>query len=115
VDIAASLQRLRGRGYSRDGNSSILCGDAAGVRRLSMRGSRISSGSVWEERAGYARAVVLPTGGGRWLLVSGTTGYDYATGAISDDPEVQTRQCFANISAALAAEVEIEATAFLPG
>lgn len=66
-----------------------------------MQGKRISSGSVWEGRAGYARAVVLPDPGGDWVLVSGTTGYDYATGAISDDPVDQARQCFANISWAL--------------
>ena len=38
---------------------------------------------------------------GEWVFVSGTTGYDYATGEISDDPVEQTRQCFRNISWAL--------------
>lgn len=59
----------------------------------------ISSGSSFEELAGYSRAVVLPDG---WILVSGTTGYDYATMTISPDVVEQTRQCFRNIAAALA-------------
>jgi enamine deaminase RidA (YjgF/YER057c/UK114 family) len=67
-----------------------------------MIGERIDSGSVFEDLAGYARAVVLPDPGGDWVMVSGTTGYDYATGAISGDPREQARQCFANISRALA-------------
>lgn len=66
-----------------------------------LYGTRIHSGSIWEDRACYARAVVLPTAGGKWVLVSGTTGYDYATGRINPDPVVQVHQCFANISAAL--------------
>jgi len=66
-----------------------------------MIGTRISSGSVFEELAGYARAVVLSDPGGDWILVSGTTGYDYASGDISEDVGEQTRQCFANIAKAL--------------
>jgi enamine deaminase RidA (YjgF/YER057c/UK114 family) len=66
-----------------------------------MIGSRISSGSEFEELAGYARAVVLDEPAGGWVMVSGTTGYDYTTGQISADPLEQTRQCFRNISAAL--------------
>ena len=59
---------------------------------------RISSGSTFEALAGYSRAVV----DGDDVLVSGTTGFDYATMTIDDDPVVQARQCFANIAAALA-------------
>ncbi len=59
---------------------------------------RISSGSVFEEKAGYSRAVV----DGDWVFVSGTTGFDYQVGTISADPVAQTEQCFANIQAALA-------------
>lgn len=66
-----------------------------------MQRTRISSGSIWEERASYSRAVVLPDPGGDWVMVSGTTGYDYAAGTISSDPAEQAQQCFANISAAL--------------
>ncbi|MCR9257767.1 MAG: RidA family protein [Alphaproteobacteria bacterium] len=58
---------------------------------------RISSGSPFEELAGYCRAVVA----GDWVFVSGTTGYDYATMAISDDVAEQTEQCFRNIQSAL--------------
>ncbi len=42
---------------------------------------RISSGSDWEHRASYSRAVVA----GEWVFVSGTTGFDYATMEISSD------------------------------
>ena len=59
---------------------------------------RITSGSVFEEKAGYSRAVV----DGDWVFVSGTTGFDYRAGTISPDPVAQTEQCFANIAAALA-------------
>ncbi|MDP9137234.1 MAG: RidA family protein [Pseudomonadota bacterium] len=67
-----------------------------------MIGTRISSGSSFEALAGYSRAVVLADPGGDWVLVSGTTGFDYRTMQISPEVEKQTRQCFANIEAALA-------------
>lgn len=57
----------------------------------------ISSGSDFEKVAGYSRAVV----DGRWVFVSGTTGFDYAAGTISDDVTEQTRQALRNIDAAL--------------
>lgn len=57
----------------------------------------ISSGSPFEAIAGYSRAVVQ----GDWCFVSGTTGYDYSTMTIADDVVAQTRQCLANIDAAL--------------
>ncbi len=57
----------------------------------------ISSGSEFEELAGYSRAVV----DGAWVFVSGTTGFDYAAGTISDDVVEQTEQTFRNIEAAL--------------
>lgn len=66
-----------------------------------MIGTRISSGSSFEALAGYSRAVVLADPGGDWVLVSGTTGFDYQTMRISPDVEEQTRQCFANIRSAL--------------
>ncbi len=62
-----------------------------------MTRRRISSGSEFEAMAGYSRAVV----DGEWVFVSGTTGFDYATGAISDDVGEQTRQTLANIAWAL--------------
>ena len=58
----------------------------------------ISSGSTFETRMGYSRAVVA----GDWVFVSGTTGYDYATMTISGDVGEQTAQAFTNIAAALA-------------
>ena len=58
---------------------------------------KIFSGSEFEEIAGYARAVI----DGDWIFVSGTTGYDYETGEISDDAVEQARRCFANIAEAL--------------
>lgn len=58
----------------------------------------VSSGSSFEAAWGYSRAVV----DGEWVFVSGTTGFDYRTMTISDDPVAQTRQAFRNIEAALA-------------
>jgi len=57
----------------------------------------ISSGSTFEQQIGYSRAVVV----GDRVLVSGTTGFDYATMKISDDIVAQTRQCLRNIDSAL--------------
>lgn len=58
----------------------------------------ILSGSPFEEQIGYARAVV----NGDWVHVSGTTGFDYRTMAISADLVEQAEQCLRNIGAALA-------------
>ncbi|WP_344578255.1 RidA family protein [Nonomuraea roseoviolacea] len=58
----------------------------------------IMSGSVFEERIGYARAVV----DGDRVHVSGTTGFDYATMTISDDVVEQAGQCLRTIGSALA-------------
>lgn len=57
----------------------------------------ISSGSRFEREIGYSRAVV----DGRWIFVSGTTGFDYATMKISDDVVQQAEQCMKNIASAL--------------
>lgn len=58
----------------------------------------IDQGSEFEERIGYSRAIV----DGRWVFVSGTTGFDYAAGSISPDIDDQVRQALANIDDALA-------------
>lgn len=58
----------------------------------------ISSGSKFEAEIGYSRAVV----DGDWIFVSGTTGFDYAAGTISDDVVEQCAQTLRNIAAALA-------------
>ena len=59
---------------------------------------RISSGSPFERDIGYSRAVV----DGDWVFVSGTTGFDYATMAISPDVTQQAEQALSNIAWALA-------------
>jgi enamine deaminase RidA (YjgF/YER057c/UK114 family) len=57
----------------------------------------ISSGSTFENAAGYSRALV----DGEWVFVSGTTGFDYGKMTISDDLVEQVHQTFRNITAAL--------------
>ena len=58
----------------------------------------ISSGSKFEEMAGYSRAVV----DGDWIFVSGTVGFDAATGAIPEDPVAQAETALRTIAGALA-------------
>lgn len=62
-----------------------------------MNRKHISSGSEFESKIGYSRAVV----DGDYVFVSGTTGYDYETMSISSDPAEQAEQCFKNIEEAL--------------
>ena len=62
-----------------------------------MSRKHISSGSEFESKIGYSRAVV----DGDYVFVSGTTGYDYETMSISSDPVEQADQCFKNIEKAL--------------
>jgi enamine deaminase RidA (YjgF/YER057c/UK114 family) len=57
----------------------------------------ISSGSTFEKEIGFARAVV----DGRWIFVSGTTGFDYSTMTIPESVFEQADQAFRNIEAAL--------------
>ncbi|MCZ8096521.1 MAG: RidA family protein [Burkholderiales bacterium] len=57
----------------------------------------ISTGSKFEAWGGYARAVV----DGAWVFVSGTAGYDFSDGSISDDAAEQARQCLRTIAATL--------------
>ena len=59
---------------------------------------RISSGSPFESRIGYSRAVV----DGDMVYVSGTTGYDYDRMEMPDDVGEQTRNALATIEKALA-------------
>ncbi|OHE98798.1 endoribonuclease L-PSP [Colletotrichum orchidophilum] len=63
-----------------------------------MTRKNISSGSAFEAQIGYSRAVIS----GDLIFVSGTTGYNYATGAISPNVVEQTEQTMENIAAALA-------------
>ena len=62
-----------------------------------MNRKHISSGSDFEEKIGYSRAVV----DGDYVFVSGTTGFDYETMSISSNPIEQAEQCFKNIEKAL--------------
>ena len=57
----------------------------------------ISTGSPFENAAGYSRAVI----DGDFAFVAGTTGYDYATMSMPADVTSQTRNCFKTIEAAL--------------
>lgn len=57
----------------------------------------ISSGSPFEAKIGYSRAVV----DGDMVYVSGTTGYDYATMTMPDDAAAQARNALGTIARAL--------------
>jgi enamine deaminase RidA (YjgF/YER057c/UK114 family) len=57
----------------------------------------ISSGSLFEAKIGYSRAVV----DGEWIFVSGTTGFNYQDMTIAEDILKQTTQCLKNIEEAL--------------
>jgi len=59
--------------------------------------THISSGSPFEARIGYSRAVVDRD----MVYVSGTTGYDYALMTMPDDVADQTRNALATIAKAL--------------
>ena len=58
----------------------------------------ISTGSPFEKAFGYSRAVV----DGDLVLISGTTGYDYTTMIMPDDPSEQTRNIFKTVEKVLA-------------
>ncbi len=57
----------------------------------------ISSGSPFERTFGYSRAVVS----GDEIHVSGTTGYDYASMTMPDDPAQQARNIYATFAEVL--------------
>ena len=57
----------------------------------------ISSGSPYEELAGYSRAVV----DGDWVFVSGTVGQDFATMRMPESAESQAEQALDTIAGAL--------------
>ena len=59
----------------------------------------ISTGSSFEARIGYSRAVV----DGDWIFVSGCTGFDYSTMALADGVVAQAEQAMVNVAAALEA------------
>jgi enamine deaminase RidA (YjgF/YER057c/UK114 family) len=57
----------------------------------------ISTGSPFEQAAGYSRAVI----DGEFAFLAGTTGYDYASMTMPADVTSQTRNCFKTIEATL--------------
>ena len=57
----------------------------------------ISTGSPFEDRIGYSRAVVCDG----WVFVAGTTGYDYATMEMPADVAQQCRNALGTIESAL--------------
>lgn len=57
----------------------------------------VFSGSIYEEMAGYARAVIVDDR----IFVSGTVGVDFETGQLAKGPEAQTRQALDTIESAL--------------
>lgn len=65
-----------------------------------MRRENVTSGTVWESRVGYSRAVRR----GRFVYVSGTTATDGSGGYVGvGDPYAQTVQALSNIRVALQA------------
>jgi enamine deaminase RidA (YjgF/YER057c/UK114 family) len=60
--------------------------------------TRLRTGSTWEDRFGYARAVIA----GGWVHVAGTTGTNHATGEIPASIEGQCQLALDIIGAALA-------------
>ena len=57
----------------------------------------VSTGSPFENAAGFSRAVI----DGDFAFVAGTTGYDYTTMTMPTDVTSQSRNCFKTIEAAL--------------
>ncbi|WP_043752024.1 RidA family protein [Methylobacterium nodulans] len=59
---------------------------------------QVDGGSPFERAYGYSRAVVQ----GGFVFVAGTTGYDYATMSMPEDPAAQAEACWRTIAAVLA-------------
>lgn len=75
-----------------------VAGRVAPAAPASAPGRRhISSGSPWEELAGYSRAVV----DGDWVFVSGTVGQDFKTLTMDASAAAQTEQALDTIERAL--------------
>ena len=62
-----------------------------------MSKKHVSTGSPFEERIGYSRAVVVDG----WAFVAGTTGYDYANMTMPDRIEDQCSNALLTIAEAL--------------
>lgn len=57
----------------------------------------VSTGSPFEEKFAYSRAVAQ----GDWCFCAGTTGFDYQTMSMPEDPAEQTRNIFETIRRSL--------------
>jgi len=62
-----------------------------------MNPRKVCSGSEFEEKIGYSRAI----DDGKYVFVSGTTGYNYKSMQIPESATEQAEQCFKNIRLAL--------------
>lgn len=60
---------------------------------------KLKSGSPYEDKRNYARAVVID----KWIFVSNTAGRNYKTREMSALAAEQAEQCFSNIERALSA------------
>jgi enamine deaminase RidA (YjgF/YER057c/UK114 family) len=58
---------------------------------------KVKSGSLFEEKESYSRAVVVDN----WIFVSNTAGRNYKTQEMSPDPVEQAKQSLNNIESAL--------------
>ena len=64
---------------------------------MTSKRTHIFSGSIYEELAGYARAVVVDD----LIFVSGTVGVDFKTGQMAEGSETQTSTALDTIEKAL--------------
>ena len=64
---------------------------------MGSKRTHVFSGSVYEEMAGYARAVVV----GERIFVSGTVGVDFATGEMAEGARAQAATALDTIEGAL--------------
>ena len=64
---------------------------------MTSKRTHVFSGSIYEELAGYSRAVVVDD----WIFVSGTVGVDFETGQIAEGSETQTSTALDTIEKAL--------------
>ena len=68
----------------------LACGGSPVLQAEERDRQLISSGSKWEELAGYSRAVV----DGEWIFISGTAGIDPETGKVPEGVDAQMDQIF---------------------
>ncbi len=79
------------------GQATALTAERGGPAAGRRDRRRLSTGSTFEDLAGYSRAVVA----GDWCFVAGTTGYEYETMALPESVEGQARNALATIEATL--------------